>query len=320
VKTRLTREYVRGLVVGSLLVVATAAFGANPKGAQQPVMAPEGLVMEDALRSSETRPLQFMPEKAGSDAAGMRFDLPSGLTGTRELTLTVLRSVRIVARETIALPEALPANPTVTFLGQHTKELAQIRKMDAANPGLLRFVVAAGDRTLANVSFQEADGSSLGTNAPVGDSRQVEMKMPGASRIATNGMQPDPECESACNDTYVQCYYEICDQRGDCSYCWTDYQYCAASCPQVCVEPKSVSTYNTSWTYIGTYNNGQICVNNYAYFLLEDVDRRYVYQRTTHCDNSYTDVLQSTQYRSSFCKYPLGPGCFGSFYNPPPTC
>ncbi|HEX7154285.1 MAG TPA: hypothetical protein VF618_22545 [Thermoanaerobaculia bacterium] len=316
-KTRVRGEYLRGLVVGTMLLVSTAAFAASPKGTQEPVMAPEGLVMDASLRSTETRTLELTPVVPGSD--GMRFDLPSSAKGAKEVTLAVLAGVRVVARETVVLPDALPATPTVTFLSQYPKELAQIRRLDAANHGALRFTVSAGEQILVNVAFQEADGGSVGTNAAVGVSSKIEMKIP-RPRIATDGMEPDPECEQACHDTYVDCYYNICDQRGNCSYCWTDYQYCAESCPQICVEPKSVSTVTTSWTQIGSYNHGQICVNGYAYLLIEMVDRRYVYQRTTHCDNSYTDVLQETQYRSRWCKYPLGPGCFGNFYNPPPTC
>jgi hypothetical protein len=311
--------FTRSIAVAVALLLASVAI------AEEPIVSRSQLLSEEAADVArggrERGKFQVLPEKA-KGIAGLPFDL-DGVTGGAELSVAVSNGKLDVVRETIVLPNDVAGKATISFLANHEKELGQIRKLAAAKPGTLRFTVSIGERVIADVPFAAADRGSANLaegGAIVGQSTTVDVNIRDPRKIAPTGMQPDPECEAACNDTYVECYYVICDQRGDCSYCWEDYEYCAASCPQICVEPKSVSTYNTSWQYIGSYNLGNICLQNwYAYIFWEDVERRYVYQRTEHCDGTYTDVLQDTQYRSSFCKQYIGNGCFGHMTNPPPN-
>jgi len=310
-----TRWYGRTLLTGLALLVASAAVAATPQASGK-----DRGDREPGLRTIETRQLEVRSVKAEHAAAGLPFDLPAGLVSPSEtLTVAVSSGPRILVQETIVLPGSLSAAPTISFLAHHQSELAQLRKLAGAEAESLRFSVSARCKVLLDVPFIDADrGSSRLADGElaVGESRSVDVKL----RDPRKGMQPDPDCESACSDAFLECDY-YCDHRGSCSYCNDQYSWCVFQCPQVCVEPKSVHDVYSSWTYIGSYNNGTICIANaYAYIFWEDVERRNVYQRTEHCDGSYTDVYKSTQYRSSFCKQYIGPGCIGNFTNPPPTC
>ncbi|HEV2852212.1 MAG TPA: hypothetical protein VHC97_05350 [Thermoanaerobaculia bacterium] len=309
-----TRWYGRTLVTGIALLVASAAIAAPPQTSRRDRGDWD---REPGLRTTEPRQLEIRSMKAERSAAGLPFDLPAGLVSPSEtLTVAVSSGPRVFVQETIVLPDRLSAAPTISFLAHHQNELAQLRKLEAE---ALRFTVSARGKVIVDVPFADADRGSArlaGGGPVVGESRSVEVKL----RDPRKGMQPDPECESACNDAFLECDY-YCDHRGSCSYCNDQYSWCVFQCPQVCTEPKAVYDVYTPWTYIGSYNHGNICINyTYAYIFWEDVDRRYVYQRTEHCDGTYTDVYKSTQYRSSFCKEYIGPGCVGNFTNPPPTC
>jgi hypothetical protein len=146
------------------------------------------------------------------------------------------------------------------------------------------------------------------------------------------GVQPDPECEQACHDTYVTCYYDICDQRGDCSYCWTDYQSCVSYCPQICVEPRSVEEWTVTTT-IATPANPPVqqCMSagvnppskGYWYQKHTKQDKNDRYRRTVQCNGTETTVLVSTTYTNTnfncWKRVPNTPlACTAQV--PPPTC
>lgn len=324
-----------GPYVRSTAVMVVALLMAFSSLSAEPPLRPQLLVLEDLPNAEELttaedsgidgKTIHMRPELMNRAVTGMPYDLPYAVvTGGAELTLSARKGNLVAVRETIVLPETLSSSATISFLANHEKELRQMRNLARANPGTLRFTVAIGDRTIVDVPFEEADRGSAALADGVeviGSSRSVDVKIRDARTIASNGMQPDPECEAACNDTYVECYYVICDQRGDCSYCWRDYQYCVAGCPQICVEPKQVYEYATSWQYSGSTGE-YICLQNwYRYIMWSDWESRNVYERTVHCDNTYTDVFKRTETRfAGFCKTFHSYGCIGNMYNPPGNC
>lgn len=308
-----------------LLLLSLFAFGAlaGDPTPQRPAIVDEPGSVDPAHIDGKT--LHLRRELMPSVIAGMPYDLSSDvLKGGSEITLAARSKGKNLVSETIALPDSLPETVTVAFLANHEKELRQLRSLAKSRPGTLRFAVTAGERVLVDVPFAEADRGSVALTegaAIVGSSRIVHANIKDPRGMASNGMQPDPECESACNDTYVECYYVICDQRGDCSYCWEDYEWCVGGCPQICVEPKQVYEYGTSWQYSGSTGE-YICLQNwYRYILWTHWESRSVYERTVHCDNTYTDVFKRTETRyDGMCKQYHSNGCIGNFYNPPGNC
>ena len=155
----------------------------------------------------------------------------------------------------------------------------------------------------------------------VGSSRDVTVKLSDPLKVATEGMVPEPVCAAGCEYTFYECYAN-CDENGPgCPWCQTEYTSCLLFCPQVCVEPKSVYYTYTAWALTSTSNLGNICVGNAsAYVLFQQFFRRSKYQRTVHCDDSYTDVFVNYEYQYSYCKQYLGPGCTGNYTPLPPNC
>lgn len=316
---------IRFTAVLAVALMAFGAFAADAPFLPQPLAAVQEPVDAVDIPGIDGKTMHMRPDRTQRAVNGMAVDLPSEvLAPNAEITLSARSRNKVIVSETIALPESLSGEVTVAFLANHDKELRQLRNLAKSRPGTLSFTVSVGDRVIAEMPFAEADGgsASLADGAKiVGSSRAVRVNIKDPQKISATGMQPDPECESACNDTYVECMYVICDQRGDCSYCWEDYQWCAASCPQVCVEPKQVYEYGTSWQYSGSTGE-YICIGNwYRYILWTHWESRDVYERTVHCDNTYTDVYKRTETRyDGMCKQFHSYGCVGNMYNPPGNC
>jgi hypothetical protein len=312
----------RSLVAAMTLFVASAAFAATAP--RFPIEQWNGdKPLGDGIRDLEPRPLTARPERGTAALSGLTFDLPANtVKPSAQLKVSVLNGVRVYVEETIVLPPALNAAPTIAFLANHPQELARVRMAATARPDAIRFTVSANGKLIVNVPFIEVDGGServADGGSVVGSSRSVTVRLRDPRKTATNAI--DPACEAECDQQFYDCY-TYCDERGPgCPWCQEQYSDCINSCPQICVEPKDVLTVYSGWGYAGSINHGTICINySAAYLLWEDVYARNVYQRTVHCDDSYTDVYQGTQYSSTYCKEFIGPGCSGDFYNPPPTC
>jgi hypothetical protein len=315
----------KSLVAGIALFAASVALA----GTAPPVS--RGQLTQDPGVGSGTRVAELPKDlvaKPGMEIpapTGLAFDLPAeAVKPSGKLTVTVLNGVRIYVEETIELPAAFNEAPTIAFLANHPGELERVRKAANARPQAIRFTVALDGKVLVNVPFVEADGGSERLaygGKVVGQSRSVTVNLRDPLKVALQGMVPDPACQADCDQAFYDCY-TYCDERGaGCPWCQTQYSDCLAACPQVCVEPKDVHYVWSAWVYTGSYNNGNICISNYyAYILWTDFFQRAKYQRTVHCDDTYTDVFQNYEYDSSYCKQYLGPGCFGNFYNPPPNC
>lgn len=112
------------------------------------------------------------------------------------------------------------------------------------------------------------------------------------------GVYPDPACEQECDAQAQSCYYEDCDQRGDCSYCWDNYDWCVSYCPLICEEPKSVRDYTKvvllnvqlHYTTACLKNGGSSKVHN-KFTYQQRVD---TYRETTHCNGTKTTTLLSS--------------------------
>jgi hypothetical protein len=313
----------------SLLAVATLTCTFNAFAAQNQNPAASSTPSEAA--SPVMGSLDPVVERPDGRIAltGLAFQIPEAVDVRNPLVVTVSVGKKTLASETIALPANSSQGSIISqFLGNHPEELVRVREMNEARPGILRFKVTTGDEALIDVPFSVAESTSMElatlTSSVVGQSQLVNIDLSEPRKLAVLGMQPEPECEAACNATYVECYYEICDQRGDCSYCWRDYQYCANACPQVCVEPKQVYTWKTNWSTTGS-SLQEWCKmpGAYKYVFRTTTQTRTVYQRTVHCDNTYTDAYQGTEQQQTVCSVYVGGPCgFAPLWtgSVPPTC
>lgn len=140
------------------------------------------------------------------------------------------------------------------------------------------------------------------------------------------GVYPDPTCEQECDDRYISCMYEDCDQRGDCSYCGENQDWCISNCPLVCEEPKSIRDYtktvyfNVQLHYVtACLRNGPSSKEHNRFTYQARVD---TYRETTHCDGTKTTTLLSTGSPSGIlvCWGALSPIKYCSSNNYAPIC
>lgn len=313
----------------TLLAIAMFTFTLSTFAADNPTPQAISSAFEGSSQLDSLEPVVEIPE--GSFAlTGLAFRISEAVDVQNPLVVTVFGGEKTIARETIALPaSSSPASAIISqFLGNHPEELLRIREMNEARPGLLRFNVTTGDKVLIDVPFSAADSMSTelaaATPSILGQSQLVDIHLREPRKVTALGMQPEPECEAACNATYIECYYELCDQRGDCSYCWSNYQYCVAGCPQICVEPKQTYTWKTSWMTVGS-SLQEWCKmpGAYKYVFQTTYQSRNVYKRTVHCDGTYTDTYQTTERQQTVCKVYVGGSCgFAPIWTTalPPTC
>ena len=311
----------RNFVALLALFAASAAFAASGPPSPGDLLIGDKPV-EGVVRDRETRQLMAKPGREVA-TAGVPFDLPAdAVKPSALLKVSVLHGERLYVEETIVMPPAFNAAPTIAFLSDHPEELARVRLLAKARPEGIRFTVATDDKVIVDVPFVEADGGSVRLadgGDVVGTTRSVTFRMRDPRRVVVNEI--DPACQAECDQAFYDCF-TYCDERGaGCPWCHEQYEDCLFYCPQVCVEPKDEYQYWTGWGYIGSYNHGTLCINYAsAYILWEDVFRRDLYERTVHCNNTYTDVYLGSQYSSSYCKEYIGPGCIGDHNNPPPNC
>lgn len=265
----------------------------------------------DLARQSPSRSLEPGPAfiQMPKSITGLAFQTPALTTG-EVITVEVLRRDRVVAREQIA-PLQINSEDIFQFLGNHSQQLDMIKDLDKIRPGTLRFRVSTVRGVLTDVPFTEAQHSSRelvqvhGTAA--GQSLQVDIYIVEPRRMRADGMEPDPQCLERCDLEAWECYYEICDQRGDCSHCYEeDLDNCRASCPNVCVDPKSITiVYGSTDHYLpgGDYVN-TVCKipENREYLIRGQVWYRDKIQRTTYCNGTFSDIVIGQERRDRRCK------------------
>lgn len=280
--------------------------------------------------ANRTVPNQAAAAPTEDVAPSLFVRVPGGKAGAgeRSLKLQVQLDGRPFLTEKLQV-EATQDDIAVELLARDSATRARLFRLAKRQGSQLSISVLLDGSPLHEMSFQKM----LDASAKLIQSRDFHPR-PAASRVEifvpdpskpdvrspamSKGMQPDPECEQACNDTYITCYYEICDQRGNCSYCWTDYEYCVAGCPQICVDPKKVYEF-TSTQLIGAVTYYSTCYelpNQTDYLWGERFDyRRYDWKhtrirRTEYCNGTYSDEVLSVSYSSTYCNYRTYATCY----------
>ena len=258
--------------------------------------------------------------------------VPAGTPAGAALTLEISQGQRVLVREKVELPKVLPAESTIDVLVTHPAELKRLRAMEAKTPGSLQFTATIDGRVITDQPFAAMDVAKpfVKPEFAVGVPRQVDVNLDAKPpRVATNlGMVPDPTCADNCWEQYLACY-ERCDERGDsCAICSREYSDCLYYCPQICEEPKAVY-YVDVRTIDAIYLIGYECYTTdfypgYIGDLYEELEIIFTitrYQRTEHCDGTYTDVYVSSFTGFEDCWELVAEyGCFDPIGWPPGSC
>jgi hypothetical protein len=223
----LKNTFARSLVTGMMLFVAVVAF-ADP--APPPVR--ERLLGEqrlDGLLSDGEFWREAVPEPGTDVASGVAFDLPAeAVTPSATVKVAVSNGTRVYIEETIALPSELGATTTISFLAQHPRHLARIRKAAASRPNAIRFTVTVGGNQIVDMPFVDADRGSDGLangGSISGSSESVLVRARDPRQLSMTG-----PCEDGCEQTFYECYLN-CDERGaGCPWCQTQYYDCLFYC------------------------------------------------------------------------------------------
>lgn len=263
---------VRYAAIALCLALAASAFAVRP----------DGPAAREGSNKREAAPLLYL--------------LPDLGTGENvAMEIRIVQGKRQLVREVVALPAGVPAGAAVDVLFTHPDELKRLRAIEAKTPGSLRFIALAGGRVVTDEPFAnvEASGAKLSTEAAIGEIREIEAR-PAARKPLARALGKDPDCTYWCDVQQNSCL-EWCDPRGDsCTQCYTWYNDCWNQCGDVCSD--AYSNY-TTYTPTSTTDLGSRCVaNSYPAPFGKRWDRVTVtytvtnYQRTTHCDGSYTDT------------------------------
>lgn len=292
-----------------VVLFATAAFSdEQPLRKKGLEFAPKGpavsraRVLRPELLKGEVRPLLVeLPDLGGKPAT---------------VVVTIMAGEKTLVRETIAIEKGA-AGSTVRIMAHQGKELEQLRKFEAMQPGTFRIDASIDDRPLPAIAFGEADLKSVelfeGKTSVVGATRLVDVSLAAKpKKVATNGMQPDPECEANCYNDYAFCVEYICDQRAGCQQCQQWYNDCLYSCPWVCVDPKDVDTFERT-VYQGSDYYGMHCLTD-----MRD-NQKYVFdtwlahyqqqtvRRTEYCNGSYSEEVIDSYNFSAWCNVKAWP-------------
>jgi hypothetical protein len=234
-----------------------------------------------------------------------------------------------LVREIIDIPSDAPRDAVIELLAGHPAELEQIRDREQAAPGSVQVRISKGKNVLEDAHFANIEDLNAKLQNPAsrmtGTARLIDLNFRTDEPVSSGlirplGMEPDPQCVQQCEDTRFFCYTERCDPRGSCAYCDEYYTDCASSCPRVCVEPKSVSYYTNDQSYASTDGSLACYYPGDLYRFYQVVTYHYHYKRTTHCDNTYTDELQSTDTSSYVCWRLYAPNSCFSSQPVPSTC
>jgi hypothetical protein len=262
-----------------------------------------------AREASSTDTLRrFSAELPQESIAQLLYALPPTIDAESDLIelRIVQRNVALIT-ETIALPFEGRENASISVLRTHADELKRLRSIEAENAGSLRFIASVDGRVITDAPFAAMDelSAAQSVGSIIGEARSVSSRP--AAKLRAQSQAREPSCVANCDQQYSQCL-EWCDPRGsECSLCYGWYNDCLYSCPQVCSEPKSVSTYNVrvpqSSTLVSTSCLKQGINAPTRWERRSVVSIVYTYQRTQHCDGSYTDVLTGSQYETKTCWY-----------------
>ncbi|HEX7152998.1 MAG TPA: hypothetical protein VF618_16030 [Thermoanaerobaculia bacterium] len=277
-----------------------------------------GAFAEQRQRGEEPLPGKgTVPEiKKERDAAPLLYALPAiEANETDFLEIRIVEGKHTLVREKIGLPLSIPEGATIDVLYSHPQELTKYRALEAAKPGALRFVAIAAGRLLTDEPFAAIDQKSaqLSVASAIGEIREIKVSGPLKTRTQVEGVVKEPYCQARCDADLDQCLNYWCDPRGDsCSLCYIWYNDCVMMCPDICVDPRSVTTYTTR-TVQNVYFYSSAC--HYGFGGGERWDQvsvTYVHnrwERTTNCDGSYTDRWLGSYTSSNLCWSNSGQRC-----------
>lgn len=302
------------------------------------------LAVHSAMAGESEQPLQKQLLHRGDGSVEARvtqrveapllFALPAARSfpEAAKLQIRIGQGKAMLVRETVMVPAHAAPDATIDVLATHPDELKRLRSLEAARPGSIRFIAIIGEEVIADepLSQLESASKSLSTDAAVGAVQEIESHPERKLQPKPAGLYIDPGCQEYCDEQYNSCL-DWCDPRGDsCTLCYTWYNDCTIQCPIDCSEPRSVSTYTTN-TLIGSTSSATSCRANtfgsHSGQLWSYVTYQYqvtTYQRTMHCDGSYTDVSTGSTTTSGSCWQQTSISCSSLStlpYGPPyPAC
>jgi hypothetical protein len=296
--------------VGVAVVSGLLSFIAAGQGTREVHIAPPIISTSD-LSSDPTvnGPVRFRA------AATMPREEPPLYVATElrargtKIQVVVLQGQSVVARELLVLDEAVRDGGVVLdILADHPLVLRRVRELEGANPLSVRLRITSDGAPDLERTLAELETRSRKMNAARGITSRTSLTISlRGPRVATDGN--DPECNQQCSDAREFCYTDICDPRGSCYFCEVQYNDCVNTCPDACTEPKDVYEVYGPWNYYGSSYLGTSCFENaniydnvgHLYDAWQNTYRRNVYERTEHCDGTYTDTFVGVEYGHSYC-------------------
>lgn len=282
-------------VLCALVSLTAGAFAQRSQRTEDPLPGEKNPVPADVRQRREAAPLLYvLPDLQSNDAV--------------ELELKVVQGNHTYARQLVIIPPYAPAGASVDVLATHAKELLNLRQIESEKPGSLRFIARAGERLLTDQPFAALDAQSatLGVETAIGILVSVSIDPAPRTRVQAQGLYRDPTCMSWCDSQFNSCM-EWCDPRGsECNLCYTWYNDCSLQCPMVCEDPKSVTQHETRtvtsiWTYNSACHSGFFGPERWNYANITYRVSRW--ERTTNCDDSYTDRFLYSYDTSQTCWY-----------------
>lgn len=290
--------YVRRLLASATLLAMAATAGAQEV---RPVQA-------DRSFEGKTPVKHVLRAARAGEVAPLLIAVPK-LSGGSELIAEVVLGERTLVRETIAVEGDVPERSAVRLVGTQATELEKLRKIAALRGNELAVRISAGDRVVAQGLFRDLDAASgklVEVANIVGATRviDVELGLKRNSNVATNGMEPNQECEAQCLNEYQFCsewtctYCPIEEETGSQSACEQQYNGCVANCPQVCVDPKDVDEFVRT-VYLGSDYYGTPCLRDprdnqaYNWDVWRDFFREETVRRTEYCNGTYSEQVLS---------------------------
>lgn len=189
-----------------------------------------------------------------------------------------------------------------------------------------RTLVTSDGRVVTDELFAviETNSGELLLDNTVDTVSQIAVSSPSKSRMQVERVSKEPYCHERCDQDLYSCL-DWCDPRGDsCELCYTWYDDCLAECPDVCTDPRSVTTHTTR-TPVGYTYYSSSCRSQYGSTTLWDnISIRYRvdnWERTVNCDGSYSDRWLSSHDTYVNCWTNSGQYCSYSVGAPPsPRC
>ncbi|MGZ5459343.1 MAG: hypothetical protein ACXWN1_22100 [Thermoanaerobaculia bacterium] len=329
---KISHRLAPGLLLMTLYAaLASTAFAQDAVRSAGPYREPGtavGIQVPGERQGDRALPLLVPPGRDTRETPPLFVEIPA-FSGPATLEVRFLHGEVVIAAEIVELDAKRPARAAMNILNDHQKELLKIRALEAEQHASVKVQVLGApvdvpERSLAEIETRSRMLESVPT---AGMTKSVQVSLAAArrgSRIAAN-WTPDPECVQQCDDERQFCYEDRCDPRGSCEFCEQYWRDCYYSCPEVCTEPKDVYNVFGNWTYIGTNYLGNACLDIYphngigtSHSRWQYVARLNVYQRTEHCDGTYTDVFTGYTYEYYYCYTSNGYNCNNPqyVYNP----